>query len=183
MHLYLSIFDSELEDRTFWYGRWQAFPQFFTHTRKFRCSPLFAICRTFTGRIAHRHVVILSCLLCADMDIHLVFSPFTARQFPLLATRHLSSLIISCAALLVYTDTPFNACVRTVSHFRQQVSHLCVDNGHICVSVLRVSKELGRRHRLYTVTKTACGVFGDRVHRRSLLSVPLLFHWTRVGVI
>ena len=77
------------------------------HTRKFRCALLFAMCR-----IAHRHVVMCT-------DIHSVFSPFTARQFPLLATSHLSSLIISCAAqlwtLLLYIDIPFNAYVRAYS--------------------------------------------------------------------
>ena len=70
------------------------------HTRKFCCSPLFAICRTFTGHIVHRHVVTLSCLLRTGMHVHLVFSPFTARQSPLLATSHLSSLIISCSVQL-----------------------------------------------------------------------------------
>jgi hypothetical protein len=70
------------------------------YTRKFRYSPLFAICcRAFTGRIAHRHVI-LSRPLPPDMDIHLVFSPFTARQLALLVTRHLSALIITCVAQL-----------------------------------------------------------------------------------
>jgi hypothetical protein len=119
-------------EQSLWYGRWQ----FFTHANFVspRCLQSVAPSQDVLPTVMSSFCPAPCPLTWTYVWTYLVFSPFAARQLPLLVTRHLSSLIISCAAqlwaLLLYTDTPFNvcmgACVRSVTVNSKFCTRVCV---------------------------------------------------------